>query len=102
MSRDLARIYPQVDEVWAFLANKQKPIGPGDPNHHIGGQYVFVPLELHTKLMPASALGKLHGEAAFGVMSELFPRVPRRLQLTNHGFTADIESAQETLGIQAH
>jgi len=96
--RDLACSRVQVDEVWTFVAKKQRRIKQGESDEEIGDQYVFVALDADTKLIPTFTVGKRDGQTALALMSDLSRRVARRLQLTTDGFPAYIESVEESFG----
>jgi IS1 family transposase len=96
--RDLPCSRVQVDEIWTFVAKKQKRVKQGESDQEIGDQYVFVALDADSKLIPSFEVGKRDGQTALALMTDLFRRVARRLQLTTDGFPAYIESVEESFG----
>jgi len=47
-----------VDEIWAYVAKKQKNITASDNRARVGDQYTFVALDPETKLIPSWRVGK--------------------------------------------
>jgi IS1 family transposase len=96
--QDLPCSRVQVDEIWTFVAKKQKRIKQGESDQEIGDQYVFVALDADSKLIPSFTVGKRDGQTALALMTDLSRRVARRLQLTTDGFSAYIEGVEEAFG----
>lgn len=88
----------QVDEIWTFVAKKQRKVRQGESDQEIGDQYVFVALDADSKLVPSFEVGKRDGQTALALMTDLSRRVARRLQLTTDGFSAYIDSTEEAFG----
>jgi IS1 family transposase len=90
----------QVDEIWTFVAKKQKHVN-GDANaSEIGDQYVFVALDADTKLIPTFAVGKRDGTTAYYFMEDLQRRLAHRVQLTTDGFSQYINAVDDTFGTE--
>jgi hypothetical protein len=49
--------YIQADEIWGFVAEKQKQVRVGDPAE-FGDAWIFVALDEETKLIPCFEVGK--------------------------------------------
>jgi len=86
----------QVDEVWTYVAKKQKKVVTNDPD--IGDQYVFVALDADTKLVPSFMVGKrdLHMASAF--IQDLKQRLALRVQLTTDGFKPYLNAVEDAFG----
>ena len=54
--RDLPCERIEVDEIWAYVAKKQKNVGPDDNRWLVGDQYTFVALDPESKLIPTIGL----------------------------------------------
>ena len=52
----------QVDEIWTYVAKKQKQVLPWDEVNEVGDQYVFIALDADTKLVPVFRVGKRTGQ----------------------------------------
>jgi IS1 family transposase len=96
--KDLPCRKVQVDEIWTFVAKKERRVLPGENRREMGDQYVFVALDADSKLVPVFKIGKRDGETALATMTELSRRVSRRLQLTTDGFKPYISSVEESFG----
>ena len=96
--KDLPCRKVQVDEIWTFVAKKERQVLAGDNRQEMGDQYVFVALDADSKLVPVFKIGKRDGETALATMTELSRRVSRRLQLTTDGFRPYISSVEESFG----
>ena len=96
--KDLPCRKVQVDEIWTFVAKKERRVLPGEDRQEMGDQYVFVALDADSKLVPVFKIGKRDGETALATMTELSRRVSRRLQLTTDGFNAYIGGVEESFG----
>jgi IS1 family transposase len=97
--KDLPCRKVQVDEIWTFVAKKERRrVLPGEDRREMGDQYVFVALDADSKLVPVFKIGKRDGETALATMTELSRRVSRRLQLTTDGFNAYIGGVEESFG----
>jgi hypothetical protein len=55
----------ECDEIWTFVAKKQKKLQPQEQNTEKGDQYVFVALDPRTKLIPVFLVGKRDGHTAW-------------------------------------
>ncbi len=58
----------QVDEIWTFVAKKQKRVNGEENAGEIGDQFVFVALDADTKLVPTFAVGKRDMTTAYYFM----------------------------------
>lgn len=89
----------QVDEIWTFVAKKQKQLKPSD-NGEVGDQYVFVALDADTKLVPVFRVGKRDGKTAYSFITELATRVITRFQLSTDSFKAYFDVVDSIFGTE--
>lgn len=75
----------QIDEIWTYVAKKQRLVSSLDPKE-FGDQYVFVALDPDTKLIPMFRVGKRTGELARSFMMDLRSRIITQFQLTTDAF----------------
>jgi transposase-like protein len=75
----------QVDEIWTYVAKKEKRVNGTDNPLIVGNQYVFVAMDSETKLIPSFRVGKRNAETAWYFMRDLSERVSSRLHLTTDG-----------------
>jgi len=88
----------QVDEIWTYVAKKQKQVLPWDEVNEVGDQYVFIALDADTKLVPVFRVGKRTGQMAHSFMSELAARVVSRFQLSTDSFSAYADAVDKVWG----
>src|SRR5437867_2658204 len=55
--RDLPCERIEVDEIWAYVAKKQRNVSAHDNRHVVGDQYTFVALDPESKLIPCWRVG---------------------------------------------
>ncbi len=89
----------QVDEIWTFVAKKQKQLKPSD-NGEVGDQYVFVALDADTKLVPVFRVGKRNGRTAYSFITELATRIITRFQLSSDSFKAYFDVVDRIFGTE--
>lgn len=87
----------QVDEIWTFVAKKEKRVTAKD-SPDAGDQYVFVALDAHSKLVPSFYVGKRTAETAHYFMNDLQARLVHRVQLTSDGFTPYLTAVEDAFG----
>jgi len=76
----------QCDEIWTYVAKKQKKLKPHEKNGEFGDQYVFIAIDADTKLIPCFLVGKRNEDNAFNFIQELQRRTVGRFQLTTDAF----------------
>src|SRR5437762_96220 len=61
--RNLTLNHLECDEIWTFVLKKQRRIPASQAgNQTIGDQYLYVALDLETKLVPSFVIGKRNSE----------------------------------------
>ena len=85
--RNVRANYVQADEIWCYVAKKDKHVRVDDPEE-FGNQWVFVALDEETKLIPSFVVGKRTRETTYQFLVDLRDRLAedRRFQLTTDGF----------------
>ncbi len=97
--RGLRSNYIQVDEIWCYVAMKQKEANKRFYNNpEVGDQYTFVAMDAETKLVPYYSVGKRTGLAALDFMKELSNRITGRFQLSTDAFAPYYEVVDEVFG----
>jgi transposase-like protein len=89
----------ECDEIWTYVAKKQKKLRPQEQNGEKGVQYTFVALDPRTKLIPVFAIGKRNGYPATLFMQELKNRINTRFQLTTDRFVGYFDAVDSIFGI---
>ncbi len=88
----------ECDEIWTYVAKKEKRLPPEEKGGEKGDQYVFVALDPRTKLIPIFTVGKRNGFTAFIFMQELRKRIVNRFQLTTDSFRGYFDAVDRVFG----
>jgi transposase-like protein/IS1 family transposase len=95
--RDLTCKRIQSDEIWCFVAKKQRHVRKIDPAE-FGDAWVFVGIDPDTKLIPAFTVGKRTVETTDAFIGDLARRLANRIQLSTDGFHFYIEAVETHFG----
>jgi IS1 family transposase len=76
----------QCDEIWCFVAKKQKRVEENEDDRYIGDQYCFVAMDSETKLIPAFMLGKRSPETTRFFMRRVYNCVTVTMQMSTDSF----------------
>src|SRR5438128_1741494 len=76
----------EVDEIWAYVAKKQRNVGPMDDRRLLGDQYTFVALDPDSKLIPCWRVGKRTAATTWDFVADLKSRLKNRVQLSSDAF----------------
>jgi len=87
----------QVDEIWTYVAKKQKFVTEDD-TELVGDQYVFVAIDPDTKLVPSFSVGKRSLQMATSFMYNLKTRIRTRFQLSTDSLRAYIDAVDHVFG----
>ncbi|HEY6348506.1 MAG TPA: DDE-type integrase/transposase/recombinase [Candidatus Angelobacter sp.] len=87
MMRDLRCKRIQSDEIWTFVAKKNKHVRPED-SEEMGDAWVFVAIDSDTKLIPAFVVGKRDRETTYSFLRNVQTCLAEdhRFQLSTDGF----------------
>src|SRR5712671_5759026 len=90
----------QCDEVWSFVAVKQKNRAESkraaDPT--VGDCWTWTAIEAQSKLLISYLVGGRDAEYALMLMDDLRGRLANRVQLTTDGHSAYLSAVEETFG----
>jgi IS1 family transposase len=79
----------QIDEVWGFVAAKQKNVGTMKwPQFDAGDAWLWVATDAQTNLVPCWHIGTRDGDAAMEFIGDLASRLASRTQITTDGHKA--------------
>ena len=89
----------QCDEIWAFVGMKEKNV-PASLKGTLGygDVYTWTAIDADTKLIPCWHIGTRHQDSARAFISDLAPRLARRVQLTTDGHKAYLNAVDEAFG----
>ncbi len=99
--RDLRCEQVQVDELWAFVAMKQRRV-PAERKDEfgIGDVWTFTSIDPETKLIPTWLIGRRDAASARRFLIDLGRRIRGRFQLTSDGASFYREAAEAAFGGQ--
>jgi len=100
--RNLRCRYIQSDEIWTFVAKKQRNVREDDPSE-VGDAWVFAAIDADTKLIPAYAIGKRTRETTYEFLNNLRGRLAEehRFQLSTDGFAFYRKGVEDVFAGQA-
>jgi IS1 family transposase len=89
----------QVDEIWGFVAAKQKNVGTMKrPQADAGDAWLWLATDADTKLVPCWHVGGRDGGAAFEFIDDLASRLASRVQITTDGHKAYLDAIDTAFG----
>jgi len=88
-----------MDEIWTYVAKKEKRVRYGDDPTEVGDQYVFVAMDSETKLIPCFRVGKRDSVSAWYFVQDLQERLANRIQLTTDGFRPYKDAVEDAFGM---
>jgi hypothetical protein len=86
--REMACRRIEVDEIWAYVAKKQRHLTHDDDPRRVGDQYTFVAFDPETKIVPAYRVGKRDLPTATAFITDLSDRLANRVQLSSDALAA--------------
>jgi IS1 family transposase len=88
----------QMDEIWTFVAKKEKRVTKDDNPAEVGDQYVFVSMDSESKLIPSFYVGRRSAASAWCFVQDLQTRLSNRVQLTTDGFRPYLPAVEDAFG----
>jgi IS1 family transposase len=89
----------QVDEIWGFVAAKQKNVAAMKrPQSDAGDAWLWLATDADTKLVPCWHVGTRDGDAAMEFIDDLASRLANRVQLTTDGHKAYLYAVDAAFG----
>lgn len=85
----------EIDEMWAFVAKKQRHVTAEDDASRVGDTWTFVAIDAETKLVPSFLVGKRDAESAQAFISDVAKRLKNRVQISTDGLRSYIEPIRE-------
>ena len=83
----------QIDEIWGFVAAKQKNVANMKRvQFDAGDVWLWVATDAETKLVPCWHVGRRDGGAAAQFIDDLAPRLANRVQITTDGHKAYLDA----------
>lgn len=93
----------ECDEIWTFVAKKERRLTTDDRLLHpdYGDQYTFVAFDPQTKLVPSFVVGKRDGQTTLQFIRDLRSRLRGHIQISTDGFAPYIEAIERAFGMDA-
>lgn len=96
--RDLDCRSIQVDEIWGFVAKKDKALKETDNQHEVGSVWTFCALDTDSKIVPSFKVGKRDSDTTDAFIADLASRMKNRIQLASDGFPAYLDAVEQAWG----
>ena len=96
MMNDLPCNRLELDEIWNFVAKKQKNVKNTDIRSRVGDFWTWVALDAETKLVPCYRVGKRDASDGYAFVSDLASRLRNRVQISSdclHCYASAIDNA---------
>jgi IS1 family transposase len=93
--RDLPCERLELDELWAFVAKKQRHVTDADDVECVGDTWTWFATDADTKLVPTFLVGKRDAECADAFVSDLAWRMKGRVQISTDGLRAYVAPIAE-------
>lgn len=89
----------QCDEIWSFVAAKQKNVATmKEPVEGAGDVWTWTALDADSKLVVSYLVGGRDGQYALAFMDDVAARLANRVQLTTDGHKAYLEAVEGAFG----
>ena len=89
----------QIDEIWGFVAAKQKNASEeAKAAGTAGDAWLWLATDADTKLVPCWHVGGRHGDAAMEFIDDLASRLANRVQITTDGHNAYLNAIDTAFG----
>jgi hypothetical protein len=88
----------EVDEIWAYVAKKQRNVDWTDDFRVVGDQYTFVALDLDSKLIPSWLVGRRLSSTTFAFIRDLRMRLKNRVQISSDGWEPYVRAIEAEFG----
>ena len=88
----------ECDEIWSFIAKKEKNVPRDEKGRGQGDVWTWTAICADTKLVPCFHLGTRDANAAMLVMEDLASRLKHRVQITTDGHKAYLRAVEGAFG----
>lgn len=90
----------EVDEIWGYVAKKQRHVGPCDDASEVGDTWTFIAIDPETKVIPSFHTGKRDAANTRAFIQDLASRLRNRVQITSDAFAAYAEAIDTAFDCQ--
>jgi IS1 family transposase len=88
----------QIDEIWAYVAKRNRQVTEKDDASRVGDFWTFVALDADTKLVPSYRVGKRNATVCYHFVRDLSERLANRVQLSSDAFSAYADAVEFNFG----
>lgn len=88
----------EVDEIWAYVAKKQRNVDWKDDWLRVGDQYTFVALDPDSKLIPTWRVGRRTVATTHAFVQDLRFRLKNRVQISSDGWGPYVQAIESQFG----
>jgi IS1 family transposase len=96
--RNLSCDHLELDEIWGYVAKKQRQVRDDDDRSEVGDTWTFVALDADTKLVPCFRVGKRDAATASAFVADLASQLRVRPQFSSDGLSLYISAVQQAFG----
>ena len=96
--RNLDCKHLEVDEVWCFVAKKQRHLSPTDDPQQVGDFWTWIALDASTKLVPTHVVGKRDAATAQLFIDDLASRLANRVQISSDALRHYVNAIDRAFG----
>jgi IS1 family transposase len=90
----------EVDEIWGYVAKKQRHVTEDDDATQVGDCWTFVAIDPETKVIPSFRTGKRDAETTREFISDLATRLRNRVQISSDAFPLYAEAIDRAFDCQ--
>jgi IS1 family transposase len=88
----------EMDELWSFVAKKQRSVTKVDNQKLVGDQWTYVAIDADTKLIPTFLVGKRESQNTNAFVADVAARMRNRVQISTDGLRQYIEAVHIAFG----
>jgi IS1 family transposase len=99
MMLDLPCSRIECDEIWGYVAKKQRNVTEEDDRSQVGDTWTFVAIDADTKLIPSYLVGKRDAATTHFFVSDLASRMRNKIQIDTDGLGLYIEAIEQSFGV---
>ncbi len=95
--RDLPCTHVECDEIWSYVAKKQRQVTEADDRSQVGDTWTFVAIE-DSKVIPAYRVGKRDMVTTVAFVDDLRSRLRNQVQLSTDGLSLYVDAIEQAFG----
>lgn len=88
----------EIDELWSYVAKKQRQVRNTDVATEVGDQWVYIALDADTKLIPSFLVGKRNAENTNLFIADVAARLRGRVQISTDGLRYYADAIADAFG----